>query len=55
MEAGDKGSPCSAPLSSLAASASGLGTGAVSSMPAGPSGLPLLLGSQNTISSPSSF
>lgn len=55
MKAGDKGGPCSAPLSSLAASASGLGTGAVSSMPAGPSGLPLLLDSQNTISSPGSF
>lgn len=55
MEAGDKGSPCSVPLSSLAASASGLGTGAASSMPAGPPGLPLLLDSENTISSPGSF
>ena len=55
MKAGDKGGPCSAPYSSLAASASGLGAGAVYSMSAGPSGLPLLLGSQNTISSPGSF
>lgn len=55
MKAGDKGGPCSAPYSSLAASASGLGAGAVCSMPAGPSGLPRLLGSQNTISSPGSL